>query len=113
MTFDDYQKKAITTDVYGGKGDLTSVAFLNKVLGLVGETGEVAERIKKIQRNDNSELNEDNRQAILKELGDVLWYLSAISHYLGASLDKVAQDNIDKLFDRKVRGVLKSEGDTR
>lgn len=113
MKFDDYQKQAITTDVYGGKGDVLSVAFINKVLGLVGETGEVAEKIKKIQRNDSGKLSEENRSAILKELGDVLWYLSAITYYLDESLDKVAQDNINKLFDRKARGVIRSKGDNR
>lgn len=113
MTFDDYQKKAITTDVYGGKGDTQSVAFLNKILGLVGETGEVAERVKKVQRNDDGILDEANRQALLKELGDALWYLSAIAHYLDEPLEDIAKANIDKLFDRKARGVIKSQGDTR
>jgi NTP pyrophosphatase (non-canonical NTP hydrolase) len=113
MTFDDYQKKAITTDVYGGKGDFLSIAFINKVLGLVGETGEVAEKVKKIQRNHDGKLDEENRQAILKELGDTLWYLSAIAHYLGEPLGKVGEANLDKLFDRKQRGVIKSQGDSR
>jgi len=113
MTFDDYQKKAITTDVYGGKGDFLSIAFINKVLGLVGETGEIAEKVKKIQRNDKGELDEENRKAILSELGDTLWYMSAIAHYLGSSLDDVAESNLAKLFDRKARGVIKSAGDTR
>ena len=53
MTFDEYQKAAITTDAYGGKGDFLSIAFINKILGLVGESGEVAEKVKKLQRNQN------------------------------------------------------------
>lgn len=113
MTFDDYQKKAITTDVYGGKGDILSVAFVNKVLGLAGEAGEVAEKVKKLQRNNDGKLNDKDREEMLKELGDVLWYLSAITHYLGGSLDQVAQDNIAKLFDRKKRNVIKGQGDNR
>jgi NTP pyrophosphatase (non-canonical NTP hydrolase) len=113
MKFDDYQKQAITTDVYGGKGDTTSVAFLNKILGLVGETGEIAEKVKKLQRNLDGQLDEEAREALLKELGDVLWYLSAIAHYLGEPLGKIAQGNLDKLFDRKARGVIKSQGDAR
>ena len=113
MTFDEYQKQAIKTDVYGGKGDFLSIAFINKVLGLVGETGEVAEKIKKLQRNNDGKLTEEDRQAILKELGDALWYLSAITHYLGASFDELAQNNIAKLSDRKTRGVIKSAGDSR
>ena len=113
MKFDDYQKQAIKTDVYGGKGDFLSIAFINKVLGLVGETGEFAEKVKKIQRNEKGELSEERRKELLKELGDVLWYLSALTHYLGGSLDELANNNLAKLSDRKTRGVIKSEGDTR
>jgi NTP pyrophosphatase (non-canonical NTP hydrolase) len=113
MTFDEYQKKAITTDTFGGKGDVQSIAFINKVLGLVGESGEVADKVKKLQRNNGGTMSEEERQELLKELGDVLWYLSAIAHYLGGSLDDVAAGNIAKLFDRKARGVIKSTGDNR
>ncbi|OGL31058.1 hypothetical protein A3D14_02275 [Candidatus Saccharibacteria bacterium RIFCSPHIGHO2_02_FULL_47_12] len=113
MTFDEYQKKAITTDAFGGKGDFLSIAFINKVLGLVGEAGEVAEKVKKLQRNQSGKLTVKDRHELLKELGDVLWYLSAISHYLNEPLDKVASDNLEKLFDRKARGVIKSKGDNR
>jgi NTP pyrophosphatase (non-canonical NTP hydrolase) len=113
MTFDEYQQKAITTDAYGGKGGVQSIAFINKVLGLVGESGEVAEKVKKLQRNQNGKMTEKNKMELLKELGDVLWYLSALSYYLDAPLDKVAKDNLDKLFDRKKRGVIKSKGDNR
>jgi NTP pyrophosphatase (non-canonical NTP hydrolase) len=113
MTFDEYQKQAITTDVYGGKGDFLSIAFINKVLGLAGEAGEVAEKIKKIQRNDAGKLDEDSRQAILKELGDVMWYISAIAYYLNEPFGAIAEANLDKLFDRKGRGVIKSKGDNR
>ena len=113
MTFDDYQKQAITTDSYGGEGDVMSVAFINKVLGLAGEAGEVAEKIKKIQRNNAGQLGEHDRQELLKELGDTLWYLSAIAHYLGEPLGHIAEANIAKLQDRKARGVIKSSGDNR
>ncbi len=113
MTFNDYQKQAITTDVYGGKGDVLSTAFLNKILGLAGEAGEVAEKVKKLQRNQNSKMTARDRQELLSELGDALWYISAIAHYLDESLDSVAQDNLAKLSDRKTRGVIKSSGDNR
>ncbi len=113
MNFDDYQKQAITTDVYGGKGGIDSLAFMNKMLGLAGETGEVAEKIKKLQRNENSVVNPSDKKEIAKELGDILWYLNAIAYYLGISLQDVAEGNITKLFDRKKRGVIKSKGDNR
>lgn len=113
MKFDDYQKQAITTDVYGGKGDILSIAFLNKVLGLAGEAGEVAEKVKKLQRNQNGRMSVTDRQELLSELGDALWYISAIGHYLGEPLSSIAESNLDKLFDRKNRGVIKSKGDNR
>jgi len=113
MTFDEYQKQAITTDAYGGKGGFLSIAFINKVLGLAGESGEVADKVKKLQRNKDGKINQTDVQELSKELGDVLWYLSAIAHYLGVSLDDLAQQNLDKLFDRKARGVIKSKGDNR
>jgi len=114
MTFDDYQTQAITTDSYGGgQQPLGSDAFYNKLLGLCGESGEVADKFKKIFRNKAGEMSEEDRQEILKELGDVLWYLSAITTYLGSSLDDVAKKNLEKLFDRKERGVIKSQGDNR
>src|SRR4051812_43968909 len=103
MTFDDYQNQAITTDVYGGKGDVQSVAFINKVLGLAGEAGEVAEKVKKLQRNQAGKMSHSDRAELVKELGDVLWYISAISYYLGEPLGSVAQANLGKLFDRKAR----------
>lgn len=113
MTFDDYQKKAIVTDIYGGKGDVLSIAFINKILGLVGESGEVAEKVKKLQRNSGGKMTEEDRKELLKEVGDVLWYLSAITTYLDESLDNVAKSNLAKLSDRKERGVIKSKGDNR
>jgi NTP pyrophosphatase (non-canonical NTP hydrolase) len=113
MTFDDYQKQAISTDVYGGKGDLLSIAFINKLLGLVGEAGEVAEKIKKLHRNYDGKMSDVDRKELLKELGDVLWYLSALAYYLDEPLGKVAEDNLAKLFDRKARGVISSKGDNR
>lgn len=113
MKFDDYQKLAISTDAYGGKGDVQSVAFINKVLGLVGETGEVAEKLKKIQRNNDGVMSDIERKELLKELGDVLWYLSAIAYYLDEPLNSIAENNIAKLTDRKNRGVIKSSGDNR
>lgn len=114
MTFDEYQAKAITTDAYGGgQQPIGSEAFINKLLGLCGESGEVADKFKKIFRNKDGEMSEEDKQEIVKELGDVLWYLSAIATYLDVSLDELAQKNIEKLLDRKNRDVIKSQGDNR
>lgn len=113
MTFDEYQQQALTTDTFDGQGGVMSIAFVNKVLGLCGESGEVADKVKKLQRNNGGVMSDEERAELLKELGDVLWYLSALTHYLGGSLDEVAQGNLQKLFDRKARGVIKSAGDNR
>lgn len=114
MKFDEYQKQAITTDAYGGgPKPIGSEAFINKLLGLCGESGEVADKFKKIFRNNAGVMSEGDKAEIVKELGDVLWYLNAIASYLEVSLDDLAQKNLDKLFDRKSRGVIKSAGDNR
>ena len=114
MTFDEYQKIAITTDMFVGKmNSVTDPAFLEKAFGLSGEAGEVSEKLKKIIRDKNGVLNEDDRAEIIKEFGDVLWYISALSHYLGVSLDKVAAQNLEKVLSRKARGKTTGSGDNR
>ncbi len=114
MTFDEYQKQAIVTDVFGGKPQpIDSHAFMTKLLGLVGETGEVADKFKKIFRDKNGALSKEDLGEITKELGDVLWYLSVICTYLDVSLEEVANGNLDKVLDRKARGVTGGSGDNR
>ena len=114
MQFSEYQKIAITTDVAGGtQKPITDLAFIEKLLGLVGEAGEVADKFKKIYRDSAGNMTDDQKENMVKELGDVLWYISAISCYLGVSLDDVAQNNLDKLLDRKARNKLGGSGDNR
>lgn len=116
LSFNDYQNQALATDSYANSGkniDVTDLAFLNKVLGLVGESGEVAEKIKKILRNQDGKMTEDDKKEIVKELGDVLWYMAVLSSYLGYDFETVAKNNLTKLADRADRGVIKSKGDNR
>jgi NTP pyrophosphatase (non-canonical NTP hydrolase) len=114
MTFNEYQKKALGTDTFGdGDKEITSTAFYSKLLGLVGETGEVADKFKKIYRDKNSEMSGDDVVEMTKELGDVLWYLSVLAEYLGVDFEEVAQANIDKLASRKMRNKLSGSGDNR
>jgi NTP pyrophosphatase (non-canonical NTP hydrolase) len=116
MTLDEYQTKALTTDSFKD-GDtapnVTDPAYISKILGLVGESGEVAEKFKKIIRNDNGVMSEEQRQELIKEVGDVLWYVAVLGKYLGADLETMGQRNLDKLADRDKRGVIKSKGDNR
>ncbi len=113
MKFDDYQKKAKKYDFYEETEDLSAVGFFEKVLGLTGEAGETADKVKKILRDKNGVVSDEDRELLIKELGDVLWYLAAISRYLGVPLSEVAKGNLDKLESRYQRNKLHGEGDKR
>ncbi len=114
MNLNDYQKAAVKTDMTKGKGEgVLSIAFMDKVLGLLGESGEIAEKLKKILRDKDAQLSEDDRQELAKELGDVLWYTAVMADYLKMPLDKVASNNIAKLKSRHKRGKLAGSGDNR
>lgn len=109
MTFDEYQQKSRKTAVYPNAGN----NFIYPTLGLAGEAGEVAEKIKKVLRDNNGVMDDARRDDIKKELGDVLWYVSQISTELGLSLDEVANLNIEKLYSRLERNKLSGSGDSR
>ncbi len=82
-------------------------------MGLVNEAGGVAGKIKKIFRDHQGEITPEDRQALKKELGDVLWYLTQICTELDLSLEEVAETNLVKLFSRLERGKIKGDGDDR
>lgn len=86
---------------------------MHLVLGLVGEAGEIAEKVKKLVRDKHSDLAQLDRDDMAAELGDVLWYTAVLANFLGLSLDDVAQRNIEKLADRQRRAVLGGSGDHR
>ncbi|OHA47107.1 MAG: hypothetical protein A3A80_01655 [Candidatus Terrybacteria bacterium RIFCSPLOWO2_01_FULL_44_24] len=109
MTFEEYQKISRETAEYPDKDN----NYIYPVLGLTGEAGEVAEKVKKVIRNDGGKMSEDKKIEIAKELGDVLWYLAQIATELGLKLEDVARMNIDKLKSRKERGTIASSGDNR
>ncbi|GAB2622334.1 hypothetical protein Aab01nite_76360 [Paractinoplanes abujensis] len=109
MEFDDYQRGALRT---AAPRD-TKNELLHLVLGLVGESGEVAEKFKKWVRDLGSDESRIDRDGIAKELGDVLWYVAVLADYLDLSLDDIASANLAKLADRQGRGVLGGSGDNR
>ena len=109
FTFKMYQKLASQTAIYPNKGD----NLIYPVLGLVGESGEVAEKLKKIIRDDGGILSSAKREEFIKELGDVIWYISAVCEELKVEMGDVAKGNIEKLHSRKDRGVLTGSGDNR
>ena len=84
-----------------------------QVLGLVGESGEVAEKVKKLVRDKNGAIDDATRADLLKELGDILWYVNAVSKLLGSNIGEVAENNLQKVLSRKERGVSKGSGDNR
>jgi NTP pyrophosphatase (non-canonical NTP hydrolase) len=112
MHFDEYQAKAAKTATYKGRGKTAGLVYV--ALGLAGEAGEVANKVKKILRGDKGyELTPEVKAAIIDEAGDVSWYLSQLCEELGIGMAEVAQRNLVKLADRAKRGVLKGSGDSR
>tara|TARA_R110002074_G_scaffold199528_4_gene367327 strand:+ start:452 stop:841 length:390 start_codon:yes stop_codon:yes gene_type:complete len=83
--------------------------LVENTLGLVGEAGEVSEKVKKLFRDKNSFSDED----VLKELGDVLFYATALANIFGGNLKTIMEMNMKKLDDREQRGVLGGSGDNR
>lgn len=108
-TMDEYQKQAVTTAVYPGQGSGEGITYCT--LKLAGEAGEVAEKRGKFMRGDFG--FEEYRRLTIKELGDNLWYIANLAEELGVRLDDIARLNLEKLKDRKARGVLKGSGDDR
>src|SRR5512137_1719808 len=102
MEFNEYQKMARATAIYAGAGK----NFIYPVLGLCGEAGEVAEKIKKIIRDGDGVVTEEQKRELEKELGDVLWYIANLGVELGLEMDDIAEKNIAKLKSRQDRGVL-------
>lgn len=109
MTLNEYQAHALETAVYPEKYKVVYPA-----LGLAGEAGETADKIKKVLRGDDGGvLTDEKRQAVAMEIGDVLWYCATLAHDLGYDLDTIAQMNYAKLKSRQESGKLSGSGDNR
>ena len=107
-TFDTYNREAAKTDRYPNSCKPWVYA-----LGLTGEAGELADKIKKVYRDKDGVFDDNERVAIAKELGDVLWYLTRLGATLGFSLKDIADMNIAKLASRATRGKIGGSGDER
>lgn len=107
----EYEDFCASVDFYpGGKGEFVLGYY---ALGLTGESGEVADKIKKMYRDSAGVVTDDIRVAIGRELGDALWYLTRIASTLGLTLNGVMELNVAKLTDRRARGVQSGSGDNR
>ncbi len=112
----EYQKKALQLkmkstrppDIFDEK-----LKVYDFILGLVGESGEIADKFKKLIRDHNADEDLMDKEDIKKELGDVLWYIAVLSDYLGFDLQDVADTNLQKLTDRLKNGTIGGNGDHR
>lgn len=110
LTLAAYQAGARTTARYPTRG-LLGLSYTT--LGLAGEAGEIANKLKKVIRDQNGHLTDDSRAALADELGDVLWYVASLAHELGVPLDDIARRNLAKLADRHRCGTITGSGDHR
>ena len=106
MNLNKYQKGALETDM--GQATNPDTALYYTALGLNGEAGEYAEKVKKHMR-DGRVLGDD----AANELGDTLWYLAVAAWTIGYSLEEIGQMNLAKLAKRAKRKKLHGAGDDR
>ena len=108
LTLNEFQRIELTTANYPRE-----YAIIYPALGLNGEAGEVAEKVKKTIRDYGGELTDERRKAIALEISDCLWYCATLAHDIGYTLGEIGKMNNDKLASRQRRGVIDGEGDNR
>ena len=109
MHLNDYQLESRSTARYPDAGN----NLIYPTLGLTGEAGEVADKVKKLIRDRGGVVDQQFKEDVALELGDVLWYVAQLATELGLSLEQVASANLSKLRSRSQRGTLQGEGDHR
>jgi NTP pyrophosphatase (non-canonical NTP hydrolase) len=109
VDFQHYQERCRTTARYPDAGSNP----IYPTLGLCGEAGEVADKVKKVLRDENGAFTPEVIAGLELELGDVLWYVAQLATELGLELDQIAQANLDKLRSRAARNVIAGSGDRR
>lgn len=110
MELREYQRKAHETS---HNTKIGGDALLYPVIGLFGEAGELANKVKKVHRDNDGQMSGGHHEKLVDEAGDILWYVAEICTQLGVSLDYVASVNLHKLADRADRGVIGGSGDNR
>jgi NTP pyrophosphatase (non-canonical NTP hydrolase) len=107
----DYQVLARSSAMYPGQGTFQGLTYC--ALKLNGEAGEIAEKVGKAWRDAGGRVSDERREALILELGDVLWYLANIAEELETTLEHCAERNLAKLASRRARGTLSGSGDDR
>ena len=124
MNMNEYQQAADSTAIFppvmvpgriieNGEQEYTRLDIAYPALGLAGESGEFANKVKKIIRDSQGFISPERKKSLQDELGDVLWYVSACATALDGSLDTIARNNVKKLADRRERGKIQGDGDKR
>lgn len=108
MTLNDYQQKALETAVYPEQ-----YKIIYPALGMNGEAGEVADKVKKVLRDNDCNFTPERKVEIAKEIGDVLWYCATLANDLGYTLQEIGEMNYEKLRSRQMRHKLGGSGDNR
>lgn len=108
LTLNEYQCRALETAVYPEEYNIVYPA-----LGMAGEAGEVADKVKKVIRDNNADFSPLKCEEIAMEIGDVMWYCAVLADRIGYRLDTIARMNNRKLKSRQLRGKLGGSGDNR
>ena len=112
-SFNAYQEDCRHTDVGTAAQDVLSPGWLYYALGISGECGELTEKIKKLFRDKGGVIDEDFRDDVVKEMGDILWYMARMADAFDIPFGYVAETNSKKLISRMVRGKIHGDGDDR
>lgn len=110
---EQYQEKALEVELFHDEISPEVAELLYLYAGLTEEVGEIGSKLKRIIRDSNCKLHEEDIPGLKKECGDTLWYLTALISKLGLTLDEVAEDNLRKIQSRIERDVLRGVGDSR
>jgi NTP pyrophosphatase (non-canonical NTP hydrolase) len=111
MTFDEYQKKALTTAHIAYDDPMMQNSIW--VMGIAGEAGEIVEKWKKAVAYRDGKFSDEEFADFKKEFADVIWYIAVLAESLGLSLNEIMEQKVAKLADRKKRDVIKGAGDNR
>jgi len=113
MDFNEYQERTADTDIGTAAQDCLNPGWLYYVLGIAGEAGEISEKFKKLFRDKNGIVDEEFKDVVIKEMGDVQWYMARLCSMFDIPFEKVFTTNIEKLASRMKRNMIHGNGDER